>query len=191
MSGTPLNPVTFPSLSVLKGMIMLSWIVNKRLNAAEKRLGVSVDYLRHIARISLPAFFKFVKFMPMASYRKKVPPEAYHIAQLVAVQHEDCGTCVQIGVNLARHDGVAKPLLQSALDGKIDELPQELANVYRFTQAIVTQQDDMKLREVMKQQYGEEGLVELALAIASCRVFPVTKRVLGYATSCSKVTVQV
>lgn len=43
----------------------------------------------------------------------------------------------------------------------------------------------------LRERYGEEGLVELALAIASARVFPVTKRALGYALSCSKVEVRV
>lgn len=169
---------------------MLRWIINRRLNAAEKKLGVSVDYLRHIARVSLPAFFKFVKFMPLAEYRKKLPADAFHVARLVAVQQEDCGSCVQIEVNLARQDGVDAGLLQKVLDGKVEALSPELANVYRFAQAVVTQQDDVELRERVKQQYGEEGLVELALTIAACRVFPTTKRALGYATSCSRVEVK-
>lgn len=170
---------------------MLRWVINKRLNAAEKKLGVPVDYLRHMARVSLTAFFKFVKFMPMAEYRKTLPVEAYHVARLVTVQKEDCGTCVQIEVNLAKHDGVAPSLLQSVLDGKVESLPLELRNVHCFAEAVITQQDDLELRETMRQQYGEEGLVELALAIASARVFPTTKRVLGYATSCSRVKVTV
>jgi hypothetical protein len=36
-----------------------------------------------------------------------------------------------------------------------------------------------------------EGLVELALAIASARVFPIAKRALGYATSCTLVDAKV
>ena len=47
------------------------------------------------------------------------------------------------------------------------------------------------LRERIRQRYGDEGLIELALAIAACRTFPVTKRVLGFAVSCSEVTVRV
>ncbi len=168
---------------------MLRWLINKRLDAAEKKLGASVDYMRHIAKVSLRAFFKFARFMPMAEYRKTLPVEPFHIARLVAVKHEDCGTCVQIEVNLAKHDGISTELLQIVLDGKVDALPKELANVYRFAQAVVTQQDDIELREVIRQQYGEDGLVELALTIAASRVFPMTKRVLGYSLSCSKVHV--
>lgn len=169
---------------------MLRWLINKRLNAAEKKLGVPVDYLRHLARVSLPAFFKFVKFMPLSEYRRKLPVEPFHVARLVAVFKEDCGTCVQIEVNLAKHDGVSTTLLQTVLDRKVDALPKELANVYRFAEAVVTQNDALELRQAMRQQYGEEGLVELALTIAACRVFPTTKRAMGYATSCSKAKVE-
>ena len=42
-----------------------------------------------------------------------------------------------------------------------------------------------------RRHYGEEALVELAMTMAVCRVFPITKRALGYAQSCSKMTVQV
>ncbi|MFT3883129.1 MAG: hypothetical protein QM703_26195 [Gemmatales bacterium] len=169
---------------------MLRWLINKRLNAAEKKLGVPVDYLRHLAKVSLPAFFKFVKFMPLAEYRKTLPVEPYHVARLIAVLKEDCGTCVQIEVNLAKHDGVSTDLLQNVLDGKVEALPNELANVYRFAEAVVTQANDIELRETMRQQYGEEGLLELALTIAACRVFPTLKRGMGYATSCNRAKVE-
>jgi hypothetical protein len=51
--------------------------------------------------------------------------------------------------------------------------------------------EEDSLRECIRQRYGDEGLIEMALAIASCRAFPVTKRALGYAVSCSKTAVRV
>jgi hypothetical protein len=45
------------------------------------------------------------------------------------------------------------------------------------------------LREHIRQRFGDEGLIEMALAIASCRTFPMVKRALGYAVSCSEVAV--
>ena len=47
------------------------------------------------------------------------------------------------------------------------------------------------MRERVRERYGEEGLVELALGIAAARVFPVVKRALGYATSCALVKVKI
>lgn len=43
----------------------------------------------------------------------------------------------------------------------------------------------------VKTLYAEEGVVELALAMAAARFFPVTKRALGYAVSCKRVEVHV
>jgi alkylhydroperoxidase family enzyme len=171
---------------------MLRWLIGKRLNAAEKDLGASVDYLRHILGVSLRAFLKFVKIMPLAGYRRKLPADAYHAARIVATRHEDCGTCVQIEVNLARKAKVAPALLQSVVAGRLDDLPEGVADACRFAQAVVTASGaEDELRERLRQRYGEEGLVELALAVAVCRVFPTTKRALGYATRCANVAISV
>ena len=126
---------------------MLRRLVLRSLDAQERKLGgVSVEYLRHVARTSLPAFLKFALFTPLASHRKKLPPDVYHLARLVAVQHEDCGTCVQIEVNLARQDGVAPELLRAALKGRFEELPPHLADACRFARAVSEQADDADLR---------------------------------------------
>ena len=78
------------------------------------------------------------------------------------------------------------------LDERPDVLPEDLAEVYRFTSGVVgaTGEEDA-LRERIRQRYGEDGLVELGLAIASARVFPITKRALGYATACALVDIEV
>lgn len=171
---------------------MIRWLVMRKLDSVERRLGASVDYLRHMARVSLSAFFKFAKIIPMASYRRSLPKEPYFVAVIVATRSEDCGPCVQIGVNHAKQAGVPLDVIQPALDRRPDLLPADLAAVYRFAEAIVAKSPDAdELRNVMRQQYGEEGLVEMALAIAACRVFPVTKRVLGYAKSCSVFPVEI
>lgn len=47
----------------------------RQINVQEKRLGVSLDYLRHIARKQASAFLKFTLFTPLAN-RKKLPKEA-------------------------------------------------------------------------------------------------------------------
>ena len=171
---------------------MLRYLLNKRLDTAERELGESVDYLRHILRYSLPAFLRFGGFMPVSSYRRALPAEPWHVARIVATRDADCGTCVQIEVNLARKDGVSKDILRAVLDHRLHDLPKDLADCCRFAEAVVraTGEEDA-LRERLRARYGEAGLVELALGIASCRVFPVTKRALGYARSCSLVHVDV
>jgi alkylhydroperoxidase family enzyme len=171
---------------------MLRWLIRKRLATAEKTLGGSVDYLRHILDVSLPAFLKFVKIMPLAEYRRTLPAEPYHVARIVATRHEDCGPCVQMEVNLAKAAGLDPAVLRAVLGANPDALREDLSEAYRFAEAVVTRSGaEDHLREQIRRRYGEAGLIELALAIAVCRVFPSTKRALGYATSCSRVTVQV
>jgi alkylhydroperoxidase family enzyme len=169
---------------------MLRALIENRISAAEHRLGVPADYMRHILHVSLRAFLKFTKIMPLAEYRRVLPPEPYHVARLVAAREEDCGTCLQIEINLAKRDKVKPGLIRLAVNGKPDDMPEQLADVYRFAEAVVKHTGDEDIyRERIRELYGEEGLVELAIAIAVCRVFPTTKRALGFAKSCSAVNV--
>jgi alkylhydroperoxidase family enzyme len=171
---------------------MIRRLIEWRIATVERTLGVPADYLRHMMRVSVPAFMKFAKILPLASYRRKLPAEAAHVGQLVAMLHEDCGTCVQIGVNLAKRDHVRTEWLRAVLEARPDDLPPELADVYRFAKEVVKASgEEDSYRERIRAHYGEEALIELAMAIASCRVFPTTKRAMGFAKSCSAVRVTV
>jgi len=171
---------------------MLRRLIRARIASAEKQWGVPLEYCRFILRVSLRAFFKFTKFLAVDEYRRVLPPGPCYVARIVAVRHEDCGTCVQIAVNQARNAGVPAEVLRAVLDGKPDGLPEELRDAYYFAEAVVTANgEEDVLRERIRLRYGDEGLIEMALAIATCRVFPTIKRALGYAVSCSAVAVRV
>jgi hypothetical protein len=171
---------------------MLRWLIRRKLDSEEKKLGESVDYLRHIVDVSPAAFLRFASILPLANSRKTLPKEPWFVAQLVALQHEDCGTCLQIGVNLARQAGVESSLIRAVLEGDGHQLPNDLADVARFTKSILTaSDDDDALRQSLRERYGERGLIEIAYAIAGSRIPPTVKRTLGYAKSCSLVPVAV
>ena len=171
---------------------MLRRLIGARITAAEKDLGVSLEYCRYILRVSLRASMKFAKFLGVDEYRRVLPAAPCYVARIVAVRDEDCGSCVQIAVNQARKAGILADQLQTVLDGRPNDLPEELREAYHFAEAVVTRngQEDA-WRERIRQRYGDEGLIEMALAIASCRTFPITKRALGYAVSCSNVAIRV
>ena len=101
---------------------MLRWLIHRKLDAEEKKLGESVDYLRHVVDVSPAAFLRFSSILPFANSRKVLPKEAWFVAQIVALQEEDCGTCLQITVNLARQSGVDAALLRAALDGDCHDM---------------------------------------------------------------------
>lgn len=171
---------------------MFRWLIHRRLKAEEKKLGESVDYLHHVVDVSPAAFLRFCSIMPFANSRKVLPKEAWFVAQVVAVQQEDCGPCLQITLNLARKSGVDASLLRAALDGNCHELSPEMVDVLKFTRSVTADAGgDDELRETMRKRYGERGLIELSYAIASGRIPPTVKRVLGYAKSCSVVPVRV
>jgi len=171
---------------------MLRFIILKKLASEERKLGESVDYVRHIVRTSLSAFLRFAKIFSIATYRKALPIDAKRVAEIVASRDEDCGTCVQIGINLAKADGVSAEVLVAVVDRTPDELSAHLRDVYLFTEAVVTSDSAAdELRSRIESHYGQAGLVELSLSIASSRFFPIVKRSLGYATSCELVTLKV
>ena len=171
---------------------VLRWFLNRRLDAAEKSLGVSVDYARYILRVSPRALFKLARFIPVAEYRRKLPAEPFYAARIVATRHDDCGECVQIAVNQAKLAGVSPQLLQAVLDRRLDDLPEGVADACRFAVAVVTAggQADA-VRDSLRRRFGDEALIELALTIASSRLFPAVKRALGYSESCSLTTISV
>src|SRR3712207_1977077 len=116
---------------------MIRTLILKRLDKEERSLGESVDYLRHLVRTSLPAFFTFALFTPLAQHRRKLPPAPYRVARIVATRDEDCGTCVQIEVNLARKEVVPADVIRAVLNHRPDDLAPALADVYSFARSVV------------------------------------------------------
>ena len=169
---------------------MLRWIFRRKLDAEEKKLGESMDYLRHIVAVSPSAFMRFASIMPFANSRRVLPKNIWYAAQLITLQHEDCGPCLQITVNLAQRDGVDGTVIRAILDRDRDGLTPEFADVCDFAQAIANKDVDADaLRETLRKRYGDRGLIELSYAIAAGRIPPTVKRVLGYARSCQDVTI--
>lgn len=157
----------------------------------ERALGVELDYLRSIADTSTAALAKFALAMPATQHRDAIPATLWHLARLAATRAQDCGTCVQIVVNAARADGVPAAALQGALDedGKLT-LDEQL--VMRYGEAVAARADDVgEAVEAVRERFGEPGLVELALAVATVQLFPILKRGLGQDVACSRVEVTV
>ena len=171
------------------GITMLRWFFRRKLDAEEKKLGESMDYLRHIVDVSPSLFLRFASIMPFANSRKHLSKEAWFVAQIVTLQQEDCGPCLQITVNLARQQGVSADLIQTVLDRRYGDLPDEIAEVCAFAKSVIEGGDDEALRDTLRARYGDRALIELSFAIASARIPPTVKRVLGYAKSCRLVEI--
>jgi alkylhydroperoxidase family enzyme len=171
---------------------MIRKFIRRKLDTSERELGASVEYMRYILDASLPAFLRFTKIFAISNYRGQLPADAYHVARVVAARGEDCGTCVQIEVNLGLKSRLPPEVLQAVINRAPERLPERLQLVYGFVEAVIENTGaDLDLREQVVKTYGQEGLVELSLAIGASRFLPVVKRTLGYGTACSQVEIEV
>jgi len=161
------------------------------VDSFEKQSGVSAEYCRWMANVSPRVFLKFGKLGKLAQYRRALPADASAVAHLVAARSEDCGPCVQIGINLALRDGVSKDILRAVYDRQPDRLPPNLADVYHFAESVVSGGEDETLRQRIRDHYGDEALIEMGLGMAVARTFPLVKRTIGYAKSCSLTKIEI
>jgi hypothetical protein len=164
---------------------MMRSLLRRMIDRMEKRLGAPADEARYMLEHSPGSFLAFSTVQTWTNRHKAVPVEVYYTAKIAAYREEDCGTCLQIAVNLALQAGVSRELVRNLAYGREELLSAELRDVYRFAEKQANRTDDDPLRERMRERYGDEGLIELALAIASALMFPAFKRTLGYAKSCA------
>lgn len=171
---------------------MFGFLVRWGIRASEKKLGEPLDYMREMHAHAPGAFWKFVKVSKASAYRNKLPAAPFHVARLVAICIQDCGPCAQTVVNLAKADGVDPGILSATLAGDLGALPEPLGDVARFAQAVANGSgDEGAYRDRLRAVFGDEAMVELALALALCQTFPILKRAMGHAKSCSLVKVSV
>lgn len=164
---------------------MFKWMIEKALRKSEEETGESADWMREIFAHSKSAAFKFALFLPMARHRTAVPASAYNVARIVAIKIEDCGPCTQTVVNQSLADKVAPSIIASAIGDRPEELPTDEALAFRFAEAILQKSHDLAdLSDEVVQRWGKQGLIDLAFAISSTRIFPTVKRALGYGEAC-------
>ena len=169
---------------------MIGFIVERALQRAEKRFGVSFDYAREMHRISPRATWQMLKLQKIGGYREACPPAAWHAAHIAAALTEDCGPCVQMAVTLAREDGVAAETLRALIDRRLDAIETGTADAFLFGEAVARSAataDDLRAR--LQARYGEKAIVDLAIGIAIARVWPALKRAMGHAQFCQRVVI--
>lgn len=170
---------------------MLKWITKRVARKFESQIGVDLPYAQEMADLAPSVHWKMMLMRPAMGHRRVVPPADWHLAQLAAVQAEDCGPCVQIAVNFSLMDKVDPALLEAALAGG-EQLSGDAKLAYDYGRAVATSAPDMlELIDRAQARWGREGLMELALAVAYAGVYPRLKRGWGYAVSCSKIDIAV
>ncbi len=167
----------------------MHWLEKRIIRSYEDRVGAKLDYVREILRSSRAAFWKFSLFMPLSAHRKHASAESLAVARIAAVKAEDCGPCLQINVDFALHEGVALEIVENAVFTP-EALSRDFALIYRFAEAVATNSDDIELlRAALSDRLAPKIMTELAIAIASARVYPALKRGMGHSRRCAAVNI--
>lgn len=163
-------------------------LVRRVQREAERKLRVPADYLGRLGDTSFTGFLKFLMFLPVSQHRRDARAELLSAARIVATQHEDCGPCVQIAVNVALSARIDPTVIRAVLDRNHGAMPPDVSLVVRFADGVLAKDgSEAAPRDEIVLRFGATVLSELSLAIATARVFPTLKRGLGYAQSCSLV----
>ncbi len=164
------SPLTMLALSMIK------W--------GEKRIGVTLDYVRQIAKTDFGLLMRYNRLFGFLDPNRHAPKDAYHVARIRGALAADCGACVEVEVNLARQSGMDEATIDRALTGQ--HLTPDLQWVCRLADATVRDRtDDTEAREAVRAAYGDPGLIELAYAMNGAAILPGIKRAMGYATACN------
>lgn len=150
----------------------------------------NLAYMNMLSDAAPVALEKFLQATALAGYRETVPPEASLVAGLVGVMAEDCGSCVQTLVDMARDGGVDDEVIEAVLASDTSKMTDDARLAFNFASAIVARSsaaDDM--RETVRQRWGEKGIVDLTMATQANRLYPMVKTGLGFGGACKKVMV--
>jgi hypothetical protein len=171
---------------------MMKWLCGRLIDQGERQTGQSAEFLRDILKSSSSGFWKFALFMPLSRHRAHAPKELWHLAHIGADMAEDCGPCTQIAVDMAADAGVPAATLQAVVAGRLQDLAPLEALALQFGKAVSANDpaaEEMRLK--LEAAIGAKAMVDLAIAIATARIFPALKRALGHATACHLVQVKV
>lgn len=170
---------------------MSRWLLTKLLAWSKTQIGdVEMDYAYHLRDVAPGRLWRFSMIRVVGGKRQFTPAAVYHAAGMAAAMVEDCGPCVQIHVNLALKDKVPGDVLRALAARRFDDVPADVALGFRYGEAVANGLAADEMRDRIRVQWGEQGLIELAFTIATARFYPALKRGMGFAHTCERVVVE-
>lgn len=169
---------------------MLKTYLTRWIAGFERQWGYDASYMRAVLRANPASLFKF-GLGTQAPDRRAAPPEALVAAGLAATLLEDCGPCVQVGVDIAAANGVHPRVLRGILDGDRAAMGETAWLGFSFARASLARDLEAAdpLRDEIVKRWGDRALVAISLGMVSGRMYPTLKYALGYGKACSKVKV--
>jgi hypothetical protein len=179
-----------PQRGETKEIFMLSFIIRRKLDAFEREYDYDMDYARDVLEISPKAMLLFHKATALGTFRQGVPKDVWYAARLVSMRLEDCGPCTQLIATMAERDEQDPDVIRAVVSGQFDKLSDDVRLSAEFTRASLGRDAaaDPLRREIVA-KWGRKGLLSLAFAMLSSRLYPTLKYALGYGHTCSVVHV--
>jgi hypothetical protein len=169
---------------------MLTWFIRRQIDEFERRYAYDMSYARHLLEVSPKAAILYNKATQLGRFSHGVPKEVFFVTKISGVLHEDCGPCVQLGVDLAEQAGVSRDTLRALIAGNLDALPEDCRLAAQFAEAVLTRDPRAdELRSQLEAKFGALGIVSLALALTCARIYPTMKYALGFGKACTRVRV--
>jgi alkylhydroperoxidase family enzyme len=169
---------------------MRSFFARRILRVTSKRYGYDTSYLDHLLTESPAAFFKFAAVAKAAAHREVVPVDARFAAKITGAVAEDCGPCVQLTIDMALEAGMPKDQVEAVVRRDTGAMNASTRLGFQFANAVASHAADAdQYRDAVRAQWGEKGVIDLAMALQIGRLFPMLKAALGYAKECRRVTV--
>jgi hypothetical protein len=169
---------------------MLKTFLSRWLDKFEKTFSYDASYMRHVLRVNSWSLLKF-SLGTQALDQNAAPPELMIAAGLYGTLQEDCGPCVQVGVDIATANGVDPKVLRAIIAGDEAAMGETAALGYRFARASLAR--DMEacdpLRDEIVRRFGDKALVAVGLGLVASRMYPTLKYAMGYGKACSRVKV--
>ena len=169
---------------------MRKWFAKKMIDRFGAQYSYDVSYMEHMLETSPDAFFKFMAVTKLSRHAESAPRDALFAARIVGAMTEDCGPCVQLVVDMAREAGVADATVAAILRHDPGGMSEDAALGFRFADAVIRRcatQDEV--REAIRTQWGDKGVIDLTFALQVSRLYPMTKAGLGFAETCSRIAV--
>jgi hypothetical protein len=170
--------------------MMLRYFLSRYLDRFEQQWNYDASYMRELLALSPWAFIKFGLATSLGR-RSEAPPAAMAAAGLVGTLTEDCGPCVQIGVDMGVAHGLPPQLLQAILAGDEVGMGPDAALGYRFARASLARDLEASdaARDEIVRRWGPKAVTALGLTLMTARMYPTLKYATGHGRSCSRVVV--
>ena len=169
---------------------MLTWFIRRQIDEFERRYSYDMGYVRHLLEVSPKAAALYNKAIQLGRFSQGVPKDVFFVTKISGVLHEDCGPCVQLGVDLAEQAGVPRATLHALIAGNLAALPEDCRLAAEFARAVLSRDARTEeLRSKLEAKFGALGVVSLAFALTCARIYPTMKYALGFGKACTRVTV--